>query len=168
MSWLLYDIANETFLRGRALANRDNYKEVAAMYATAEDEGHREKILRTVKKAFTEIRKELSEYLEEERKTANSSGYGNTPDLVLNLPMPSNFNEAATDGIGEAVHDYMKNLAIAEWYLVTNRDEADMYMQLVNKAMLSLQHAVSRRERPHRAPAPEDAGQRKKYKRVSK
>ena len=50
ISWLLYDIMNETFLRGRTIQNKDNHKEVASMFAS-EDEENREKILRGMVKA---------------------------------------------------------------------------------------------------------------------
>ena len=34
ISWLLYDIMNETFLRGRTIQNKENHKEVASMFAS--------------------------------------------------------------------------------------------------------------------------------------
>ena len=147
ISWLLYDIMNETFLRGRTIQNKDNHKEVASMFAS-EDEENREKILRSIKKAFAEVKTELAEYLNENGTTTDNSHYDGTTDLVLNLTMPSNFNEAATAGVGEAVHDYLKNMAIAEWYLVTNKADADQYVALANKSMANIQQSVSKRSRP--------------------
>ena len=147
--WLLYDIMNETFLRGRTIQNRDNHKEVASMFAS-EDEENREKILRSVKKAFAEVQTELAEYLNENGTTTDNSNYDGSHDLVLNLTMPSNFNEAATTGLGEAVHDYIKNRAIAEWYLVTNKQDAEQYIALSGQSMESIQQAVSKRSRPKR------------------
>lgn len=147
ISWLLYDIMNETFLRGRTIQNKDNHKEVASMFAS-EDEENREKILRSIKKAFAEVKTELAEYLNENGTTTDNSHYDGTKDLVLNLTMPSNFNEAATAGVGEAVHDYLKNMAIAEWYLVTNKADADQYVALANKSMDNIQQSVSKRSRP--------------------
>ena len=62
ISWLLFDIMNETFLRGRTIQNKENHKEVASMFAS-EDEENREKILRSIKKGFAEVKTELAEYL---------------------------------------------------------------------------------------------------------
>lgn len=149
MSWLLYDIMNETFLRGRTLQNKDNHKEVASMFAS-EDEENREKILRSIKKGFAEIKTELAEYLDEDGKETNNAHFDGLSDLELGLAMPSNFNEAATAGVGEAVHDYLKNIAIAEWYIVTNKPDADQYVALAQKSMTSIQQAVSKRSRPVR------------------
>lgn len=149
ISWLLFDIMNETFLRGRTIQNKENHKEVASMFAS-EDEENREKILRSIKKGFAEVKTELAEYLNEDGTTTDNSHYDGTTDLVLNLTMPSNFNEAATAGVGEAIHDYLKNKAVADWYLVTNKGDAADYMTLAQKSLLSIQQAVSKRSRPHR------------------
>lgn len=149
ISWLLYDIMNETFLRGRTIQNRNNHKEVASMFAS-EDEENREKILRSIKKAHAEVKTVLAEYLNEDGTSTNNSHYDGSTDLVLNLNMPSNFNEAATTGVGEAVHDYLKNSAIAEWYLVTNKADAEQYIALAAKSLTSIEEAVSKRSRPTR------------------
>lgn len=149
IDWLLYDIMNETFLRGRTIQNKENHKEVASMFAS-EDEENREKILRSIKKGFAEVKTELAEYLDEDGTTTDNSHYDGKEDLTLNLKMPSNFNEAATTGVGEAIHDYLKNTAIAEWYLVTNKADAEEYITLAQKSLASIQQAVSKRSRPTR------------------
>mgnify|MGYP004433700867 CR=1 FL=1 len=150
MPWLLYDIKNETYLRGRTIQNKDNHKEVASMYAS-EDEENLEKILRSIKKGFAEVKSVLSEYLAEGSDTAvDNSHLDFTKNLALNLEMPSNFNDAAAAGIGEAVHDYLKNIAIAEWYLVTDKADSEDYFALANKSMTAIQQAVSKRARPKR------------------
>lgn len=149
IDWLLYDIMNETYLRGRTIQNGENHKEVASMFAS-EDEENREKILRSVKKGFAEVKTELSDYLDEDGTTTDNSHYDGTTDLVLNLVMPSNFNEAATAGVGEAIHDYLKNTAIAEWYMVTNKGDAEQYVTLAQNSLANIQQAVSKRSRPQR------------------
>lgn len=146
---LLYDIENETYLRGRTIQNKENHKEVASMYAS-EDEENIDKILRSIKKGFAEVKTELAEYLDEDGTSTDNSRYDGSTDLVLNLTMPSNFNEAATAGVGEAIHDYLKNTAIAEWYLVTNKADAEEYVALAQKSLVSIQQAVSKRSRPKR------------------
>ena len=64
--------------------------------------------------------------------------------------MPSNFNEAATTGVGEAVHAYLANTAIADWYTVTNKADAEQYYALANKNMELIRQTVSKRSRPTR------------------
>lgn len=146
---LLYDIMNETYLRGRTIQNGENHKEVASMYASEDDE-NLDKLLRSIKKGFAEVKTELAEYLDEDGTTTDNSRYDGESDLELNLTMPSNFNEAATTGVGEAIHDYLKNTAIAEWYMVTNKADAEQYVALEQKSLVSIQQAVSKRSRPKR------------------
>ncbi len=146
---LLYDIMNETYLRGRTIQNGENHKEVASMYASEDDE-NLDKLLRSVKKGFAEVKTGLAEYLDESGTATDNSRYDGESDLVLNLTMPSNFNEAATTGVGEAIHDYLKNTAIAEWYMVTNKADAEQYAMLAQASMASILQAVSKRSRPKR------------------
>ncbi len=146
---LLYDIMNETYLRGRTIQNGENHKEVASMYASEDDE-NLDKLLRSIKKGFAEVKTELAEYLDEDGTTTDNSRYDGESDLELSLTMPSNFNEAATTGVGEAIHDYLKNTAIAEWYMVTNKADAEQYVALAQKSLVSIQQAVSKRSRPKR------------------
>lgn len=149
ISWLLYDIMNETSLRGHTIQNKDNHKEVAKMIAS-EDQENLDKILRSVKRAFAEVKSELGEYLDEDGTTTDNSNYDGSKDLVINLSMPSNFNEAATTGMGEAIHAYLANTAIADWYTVTNKADADLYYAFANKSMELMSQAVSKRSRPKR------------------
>lgn len=147
MAWLLYDIMNETFLRGRTIQNADNHKAVASMFAS-EDEENREKILRSIKKGFAEVKAAIAEYLDESTTTVDTKPISGNEDLQLILKMPSNFNESATAGIGEAVHDYLKNKTISEWYLVTNSTDAEAYAGLAAASMQNVLQSVSKRARP--------------------
>ena len=149
IKWLIYDILNETFLRGRTIQDDKNYKEVASMFAS-EDEENYEKVLRSIKKAFSEVKTELAEYLAESGLSTTNEAIDDDEDLVLNLTMPTNFNEAATAGLGEAIHDYIKNVAVGEWYLVTNKQDAGEYVQLAQKSLESIRKSVSKRSRPTR------------------
>lgn len=149
MAWLIYDILNETFLRGRTIQNDQNYKEVASMFAS-EDEENYEKVLRSIKRGFAEVKTELAEYLDESGLVTSNAAISGEEDLVLNLTMPSNFNEAATAGLSEAVHDYLKNVAVGDWYLVTNKEDAAEYVTLAQKSLESIRKSVSKRSRPAR------------------
>lgn len=149
MTELLYDIMNETFLRGRTIQNDTNYKEVASMFASL-DEENQDKILRSIKRAFSEVKTELSEYLTESGLTTDNQLIAPDKDLVLSLTMPSNFNEAATAGVAEAVHDYIRNCAVSDWYLVTNKTDAQDYVALAARSLESIRKSVSKRSRPMR------------------
>lgn len=149
MDELLYDIMNETYLRGRTVQNDDNYKEVASMFASL-DEENQDKILRSIKKAFNEVKTEAGEYLSESGLKTDNKLISETADLVLVLTMPSNFNEASTAGVGEAMHDYIVKTAVADWYLVTNKQDAQEYVALAQKSIESIRKSLSKRSRPMR------------------
>jgi hypothetical protein len=152
MDELLYDIMNETYLRGQAIQDDTNYRAVAKMFASL-DEENQDKILRSIKKAFSEVKTELAEYLNEDGLTTDNSLISPDDDLVLILTMPSNFNEAATAGISEAVHDYIRNIAVGDWYLVTHKEDAPDYVALAAKSLESIRKSVSKRSRPMRRKA---------------
>lgn len=155
MDELLYDIMNETYLRGKTIQDDSNYKQVANMFASL-DEENQDKILRSIKKAFSEVKTELSEYLTENGQTTDNKLISPDEDLQLDLTMPSNFNEAATAGISESVHDYIVKSSVADWYLVTNKADADQYFALSVKSLENIRKSVSKRSRPMRRAAATD------------
>ncbi len=149
MEELLYDVMNETYLRGRTIQNDTNYKEVASMFASL-DEENQDKILRSIKRAFAEVKTELSEYLNENGLTTDNKLISSDKDLVISLTMPTNFNEAASAGVAEAIHDYIRNSTVADWYLVTNKADAADYVALAQRSLESVRKSVSKRSRPMR------------------
>jgi hypothetical protein len=149
MDALLDDIIDETNLRGRTLQNDTNYKEVASLFASL-DEENKYKILRSIKKAFSEVKLELSEYIAEGVLTTDNSNIDESTDLVLALSMPSNFNEAATAALSEAAHDYIRNVTVRDWYEVTNKGDAADYEALAAKSLENVRKSVSKRSRPAR------------------
>lgn len=149
MGWLMHDIKNETYLRGRSVGNDTNYKEAAEMMATGEDENG-EKILRSIKRGMAEVKDELSEYIRDVKLSGDNTSIEPDDDMLLKLWMPANYNAACVDALAEAVHDYLRNTAVADWYLVTNKADAADYAALAAKAMVNIRKAAARRSRPER------------------
>lgn len=146
---LVFDILNETYLRGRSLRNADNHKEVASLQASMDEEDH-DKIMRAIKKGYSEIKIELAEYLNETANTTDNKLIADDGVLEINLAMPSNYNESATVGLGEAIHNYIKNIAVADWYLVTNKAESTDYLTLAAASLVNVQQSLTKRSRPQR------------------
>lgn len=149
MDELLYDIMNETYLRGNAIQSADNYKEVAKMYATMDEENH-DKIMRSINKGYSDIKLELAEYLIESVANVDNRLIADNGVVEFKLAMPFNFNESATVAISEAIHDYIKNIAVAEWYLVVNKEEAADYLTIASASLVKLQQSLCKRSRPMR------------------
>lgn len=147
---VLYDVMNETYLRGRSMLNGDNYKEVAAMYATMDDD-NRGKIERSLQRAFADVEAFLGEYLQyRSGRTADDRLRDGLREYRLDLHVPSNYNEAGARSLTEAVHGYMVHKTVSEWYLVTNKEEAESYELLSAADMKRMATAAAMRVRPVR------------------
>lgn len=147
---VLYDVMNETYLRGRSMLNGDNYKEVAAMYATMDDD-NRGKIERSLQRAFADVEAFLGEYLQyRSGRTADDRLGDARRELRLELHVPSNYNEAGVRSLTEGVHGYMVHKTVSEWYLVTNKEEAESYELLSAADMKRISAAAAMRVRPAR------------------
>jgi hypothetical protein len=149
MANLLYDIANETYLRGQSAKTDENYREVANIFATMDDE-NQDKIMRSIKRAWSDIKFVLGEYYHEDKSASDNALVSANDDLVVTLAMPTNFAESATDSIAEAIHNYLSNSTIAEWYMVVNKTDAPDYMTLATQAIVQLKQGINKRKRPTR------------------
>lgn len=149
MSELIYDVQNKTYLTGRSRDNGNNHEEVANMQANDDDENANQ-VLRSLGNAFGTLKTKLSEYLVEAGTTANDALISSSTNLTVALTMPSNFNQATNDTITTALHQYMVNMAVADWFIITNKADATDY---VNKAVANLQQvreSINKRVRPTR------------------
>jgi histidinol phosphatase-like PHP family hydrolase len=136
-------------LRGNSAKTDENYKEVANMYATMDDE-NQDKIMRSIKRAWSDIKFVLGEYYSEDKSASDNALASANDDLVVTLAMPTNFAESATDSIAEAIHNYLSNSTIAEWYMVVNKADAPDYMTLATQAIVQLKQGINKRKRPTR------------------
>jgi hypothetical protein len=64
--------------------------------------------------------------------------------------MPSNFNQATNDTISTALHQYMVNLAIADWFTITNKADAADYVSMAAANLQQIREAINKRVRPTR------------------
>ena len=71
-------------------------------------------------------------------------------NITLKLDVPSNFNLGIRDSLASAIHDYIINKALMDWYMITNKDDAKDYADLSAIALQNIHNAFNRRERPTR------------------
>lgn len=152
MTEILYDVENKTYLTGRSRGNGQNFEEVAAMQASEDDE-ERNQILRSLGNAFASLKVRLGEYLDETKTTANDVLINASSNLSLALQMPSNFNQATADSIANAAHQFLVNTATAEWFTITNKNDAADYVNLANGNITQIREAINKRVRPVRPAA---------------
>lgn len=150
MSELIYDVQNKTYLTGRSRNTGDNHEQVANMQAN-EDEENQNQVVRSIGNAYANLKTKLSEYIEDSGSTASNILLSASDNLQINLVMPSNFNPATNDTIGAALHQYIVNSAIGEWFTITNKADAADYLTLAAANLAEIREAINKRVRPTRS-----------------
>jgi len=148
-SELIYDIQNKTFLTGRSRRNGDNFEDVAHMQAN-DDEEVSNQILRSIGTAWSNLRTQLSEFVDEDGTTANNVLISQEDNIVITLLLPSNYNNGTRDAISANLHDFIVNYAIGEWFSITNKSDAADYISKCSANIINIRDAINRRVRPER------------------
>ena len=151
---IIFDIENKTHITGvsKIADGTSNYEAGANMQASDEAEQSYQ-LRRSVSNAFSHLKVELSEYLNETASTTNNrikDAGDNDGQLVLAFKLTSNFDNCACDALGSALHEYIVDKAISEWYMLTNKAEAADYLTLASAALTSTRTALYLRKRPER------------------
>ena len=173
-SEIIYDVQNKTMLTARSRDTGQNFEQVAHMQANNDDESINQ-IMRSVGNAWATLMSAASEYADVSvsafgRVDASSDpetswqAYGSDPGiqdakdnlfdasgkLTAYLLMPENYNEAAKDLISAAMHQYLVNMAVADWFTMTAPTEASGYYTMAASNLVQLREACSKRKRPTR------------------
>ena len=146
---LVYDIQNKTYLTGRSRGDGKNYRQVALMQVNNDDENHNQ-ILRSTGNALAKIKAELSEVLEENTSEGNNTLVSDTSQMILKLQMPGNFNNAATDSIVAAIHQYIVAYVTSEWFMITNKADTEDYARQAEMSLEMLRESLCKRKKPSR------------------
>ena len=151
---LVYDIQNKTYLTGRSRGDGKNYRQVALMQANNDDENLNQ-IMRSIGNAIAKVKGELSEVLKETASKGNNTLKVDTAVIILQLQMPNNFNNAATDSIVAAIHQFIVAFVTSEWFMITNKTDTKDYALLAETSLELLRESICKRRRPSRIPEPE-------------
>lgn len=146
-SELIYDVENKTYLTGRSRSDGTNHEAVANMQASEDDE-NRNQILRSFTSALADLRTKLSEYLSSTSTTGSDALMDGTENISVTLTMPSNYNKATVDTITSALHQYMVNTAIGDWFAITDKIDAADYISKAADNLETLREALNKRVRP--------------------
>lgn len=149
MSELVFDVQNKTFLTGRSRTNGENFEQVANMQADDEEENSKQ-ILRSIGNAYGSLMAKLSEYVVSDKTTATNLITDQEANLTIALQMPGSYNKAANEAVVAAVHQYIVNTAIADWFVITNKSDAVEYANLAAVNITQLREALNKRVRPVR------------------
>jgi hypothetical protein len=149
MSELVYDVQNKTYLTGRSRDTGQNFAEVSHMQA-GDDEADENQIVRSIGNAFAKLKGKLGEYVAVSSSAGTNEQLSKEKNLVLSLELSGNYNEASTEQLGMALHQYVVNTAIGDWFALTNKADAADYMALAQVNLVDALDAVNRRVRPKR------------------
>ena len=122
-----------------------------------DDDENANQIMRSIGNAFANLKTKLSEYINESGTSTNDKLISSTDNLTVSLNMPPNYNNASNDTISTALHQYLVNSAIGDWFTITNKNDASDYITLAAANLEQLREAVNKRMRPTRTNVGNDA-----------
>ena len=149
MSELIYDIQNKTYITGRSRQNGNNFEEVANMQANDDDENANQ-IVRSIQNAYGLAKSKLSEFIEESETTGSNELISSEDNITVTLKMPGNYNESTVESISSAIHRFIVNTAIGEWFSMTNKADAADYFNMATGCITDIREAINKRVRPTR------------------
>lgn len=150
MSELIYDVQNKAFLTGRSRSNGQNHEEVANMQANDDDEDANQ-VIRSIGNAFATLKTKLSEYVTSGTTATNNALIDANTNLYITLTMPSNYNYSTAETITAAMHQYIVNMALGEWFTITDKTDAADYIALAGNNLQQIREAINKRNRPERS-----------------
>lgn len=151
---LKYAIMNKTHVTARSMqaAGKLNY-EAASHLQASEDLENSYELIRAICNAIGETKVELGEYLEEETSITNNlldSDVEEGRAVTFEFELPSNFNSAAADALGDGIHEFIVGRSIYEWYRMTCPEIADACRVDAEASLERTKKALYKRSRPTR------------------
>lgn len=156
---VLYDVRNKAYITGnsRMASGAANYEAGSKMQAS-EDNEETDQLNRSFMTYFTGLKSKLGEYLDEETTTTNNlvaELIENEGILKLAFRLPTNYNNASADALGAGIHAYLVELILADWFNITNPQDAKGYTEHAGVMLEDVKAALYKRSRPTRPPRPE-------------
>lgn len=151
---LVFDIQNKAYLTGlaREAEGKKGYEATSIMQASDEEECYCQ-IRRSLTHAFDTLKSMLGEYLTENNTTSDNvinNGIDNGGTLTLSFVLPSNYNNASNDSLGKNIHAYLVDIALRDWFAITNKEDADTYTAHAAVSLENVKRDIYRRSRPTR------------------
>lgn len=151
---LMHDIMNKAYLTGQAReADGTKGYEAASNMQASEDEDNSYQLRRSLANSFSALKSLLGEYLNEDRNTSNNRIQKIIDDdgqLELAFLLPSNYNNASADSLGNGIHAYLVDMVLAEWFTITNKADAQDYLNHSTVSLETVKRALYKRSRPTR------------------
>ncbi len=155
---ILYDARNKAYITGnsRMASGTANYEAGSKMQAS-EDTEEDDQLKRSLTTYFTGLKSKLGEYLDENTTTTNNliaELIENEGILQLSFRLPTNYNNASADSLGAGIHAYLVDLILADWFNITNPQDAKSYTEHAAVMLEDVRAALYKRSRPTRPERP--------------
>lgn len=151
---LMHDIMNKAYLTGQAreAAGTLGYEAASNMQAS-EDEENSYQLRRSLSNHFSSLKSLLGEYLDDDTDTSDdriSKTIDEDGQLKLDFKLPSNYNNASADSLGNGIHAYLVDMSLADWFIITNKADAEDYIAHAATSLETVKRALYKRSRPIR------------------
>lgn len=143
---LLYDIQDKTHQSSKIKEDA----RVADRVQSTDDESRLSLARRSLNAALSDMRAALSEFSPEGDLSSSNTLPPKDGDVSLVLSLPTNYNDGVTEGVTAALHRYVTNLSLYEWYTVTDPQAAPPYAAQAAVDMLDVRRLLLTRKRPER------------------
>lgn len=150
---LMHDIMNKAYLTGQAREAGGMGYEAASNMQASEDDENSYQLRRSLANAYSTLKSLLGEYLDEDKSASNNRIQAEIDadgQLSLAFRLPSNYNNASADSVGNGIHAYLVDVTLAEWFTITNKVDAEDYLNHSAVSLETVKRALYKRSRPTR------------------
>ena len=148
MSEIMYDISNKAYLTGKSKGEA-SAKSVHDMQVT-DDSNVANQVVRCVAEAFGSLKQAIAEWVNVVGAVVADDIPVVSGSLNLTIEVPSNFHESMLKGVAESMHAYIVDKALADWFSITNKEDAELYANKAANDIAKVKEALFKRKRPIR------------------
>ncbi len=155
---VLYDVRNKAYITGNSrMASGAAKYEAGSKMQASEDTEETDQLNRSFTTYFTGLKSKLGEYLDENTTTTNNLITQLIEEegvLTLSFRLPTNYNNASVDAMGAGIHAYLVDMVLADWFTITNPQDAKSYTDHAKVQLDDVKAALYKRSRPKRPGRP--------------
>lgn len=149
---IIFDIQNRAYIIGQSkLSDSGKTAETVYNIQQSDDIDDNYQVKRSLTSAYSTLLSALSEYLSSNKTTTDDiikpeiEKYGT---LIINLSLPDNFDNTSLDSLNDSIHDYLVAKSLGDWFTMTNKEDAELYLAQSAVYLTKILNAVFKRKRP--------------------
>lgn len=147
---IIYDVKNKTYITSESRKDGKT-DEFIANIKVSDDDNVVDQIMRTISNSYADLKLHLADYISNDNNTTSDNMLmSRDEDIVITLSMPSNYNIAGLSSLSTLMHRYIVDKTLAEWLLMTDKEDATEYAQLSQIDLNNLRVSLYKRERPQK------------------